>query len=294
AAEQDLAFFIRPVYRREADLLLLNLEVVDTRAREVTRRISSQAAVGLDIFQSLDDLSVAAVNTIADTNLSFRDRVQVKDPAGVVGGSASAVWADAPIGPHHAVYSEPLTQMPDYMIAFDNVLTMPAGPSAADPSVGSHTPGQNGAPGLQLSPRAESGGMILTDPYLEGIEELSIEVRPGRDAALLYWNYRARDSHNALRLKGRTVLVAINGFDSSFTVPEELLVRRTSDGSARLDPERWYQVQLRMTGADSYEVALDGRVLGTATGPDLSFGRLGLGVELHPAAFRNLRVIYSK
>ncbi len=275
AAAQGLPFFVRPVYTREADTVLLNLEVVNTTAGEVTRQISGSAALGLDIFRSLDDLSVSAVNTIADTNLSFRDRVQL---------SAQA----------RAVYSDPLTQMPDYMIAFDGVSTIPAGPTPGSPTSGLPTPGSNGAPGLQLSPAAATGGMVLTDPYLAGIEQLSFDVRPGRDAALFYWNYRARDSHNAVRLKGRTVMVSINGFENSFAVPEEFLSSSEATGSARLDPERWYSVELRTTAPDSYELRLDGRLLGTAGGPDLRFGRVGLGVELHPAAFRNLRVVYRE
>ena len=272
AAEENIDFFLRPVYEQRDDELTLELEVCNSSTRSVSNTITDRSIVGMNIFDDLDEVSEEAVNIIADTNLSFTEKLEGNEE------SETKVWRDE------------LSSLEEYWIPFDRV--------TAKAQEGSGNGGIVLSPGdtddtqwrreAEHSPDILKTGMILTDPYFEGIEEISFQVRlpdsrAGKEepSALLLWNYRARDSYNSLKLEKRTVTVRINGYETEFTLPEDLWIR---DG--------WSVVRLRLGENSEYTLFIGDSEIGKTSGPDLAFGRLGFGVENSPALFRKVEAAF--
>ena len=271
-----MQFFLRPLYTLEDNKLELTLEVCDTIGRKVSSRIHTESSLGTDIFTELDELSLEVVNSIADTDLTFEGHIEGHIEESLEGKRKTKVWRDG------------LERVEKYWLRYGGLQLSASGTAREiDASAGT---------GISLSPASpipsegyhERGSilripMMLTEPYFTGIEELRAELRPEGGAAMLLWNYRARDSYNFLRIKGSTITLHINGYERRFLLEEDLDRK-----------ERWIDLRCSRTGAREYEVAVGGKIIGTATGPDLASGRLGLGIEGGPASFRNLEVKFSE
>jgi len=258
ASEKDLDFFVRPVYQIDGDTLSLSLELCNVPAETVSKVIEEKTVVGLDIFHDLDLLSTEVINNLADTNLAFEDKLS-RDIDG-----DSVVWKDS------------LTSLEPYWLFFDGVeahvadrLTLSSGLSGADSAT------KSGEKEAILFERP----MLLSEPYLSGLEVISVEITEG---ATILWNYRAREALNLLELADRELRVHINGSVTPFQLP-----------AGEHGPDRWARVTLE-TVESGYRVLLDGKTLGIAEGYDVPFGRFGLGVRDGSPSFRNLQVRFGE
>jgi hypothetical protein len=293
AAAEGLDFFLRPVYELRGDELTLELEVCNTSTRNVSNTVRDRTVVGMNIFDDLDEISEEAVNIIADTNLTFAEKMEKSAE------TETKVWRDE------------LDTLEEYWIPFDRVTVEPA-ESSQDGGIVLSPGDRNDAQWrreAEKSPDVLKAGMILTEPYFEGIEEISFQVklpdaapggsnapenerepderaaREGRGApsALLLWNYRARDSYNSLRLGKDSAVIRLSGYESVFDVPVD-----------SWNENGWSDVRIRREETGAYSLFLGDRKIGNFYGPDLAFGRLGFGVKGNPASFRNVEVRFSE
>ena len=257
AAEGQLDFFLRPSYRRDQDELLLSLELCNVPAGAVSKRIQGTTVVGLDIFHDLDLLSTAVLNTLADTNLAFEDHLTRTEGAG------STVWADS------------LERIEPYWLEFDGVaarVTEGLLLSPASQSTETEATDEGRGPSFDRP-------MVLSEPYLTGVERLSAKLGEG---SILLWNYCGREVLNLLEITGEEVTVEINGTTTRFALPS------SKEGS-----DSFWEVVLDLTG-DGYRVLLDGQELGVANGYNVPFGRVGLAVAGDSARFRDLEVRFRE
>lgn len=254
AAARELDFFLRPAYRREADSLDLTLEVCNVAAGAVSKTIESTTVVGLDIFHALDLLSTEVINTLADTNLAFEDRLS-RDPAGEL-----------------VTFSDTLRTLSPYWLTFDG------GTLREFPSGGVIL---QAGPDKKVDEEFLLVPMALAEPYFEQISEFSLELGPGREESLFFWNYRGRDGYNAVMLREDALSVRINGLERRLSFPDQT------------ERDAWITLSARRDGS-GYRFRLDGEELGVVEGPDVPFGRLGFGVLEGEAAFRNLSVTFRQ
>jgi hypothetical protein len=254
AKQEDLDFFLIPGFEQQYGGqqevgLKVYLDVYNTAARMRERRVTKSTSIGTDIFASLDELSVEVIDLLADTELQYAPYITDKG--------------------EHTLWKDSLQRRNPYWISY--------GEKKGEQS--NRNPQKRRTGSLSLD--AEAGeSMLLSEPYLDGIKEFSLEVAPGDGRAAVYWHFLGNSACNSITLNRDRVEVSINGLVSTFALP------------AAIKTHEW--LTLTCTKEESgYAVAVNNTRVGTVEAPETSTGRFGLASQQGTVSFRNLTVKYG-